>query len=355
MWNKKSENNPNDNQDKEKNNIVIESKDRTVEEGEEVKHKNINFFKKVWYSITKFEKYIEMAMEGVGRSLKYLLQLVLIFVLIIACIGIYDTNKNLNIFVKTIEEKVPDFKYADGNVELEESNKGKSYILEGKNLGIGKIVIDLETEDESIVAEYEKSIMENNENDKRGVIILKDKIIQISKISENAEGEKEVSMTYDEMLQNIFGTSNIELTKRDIIDYLNGDGRTYIYIVNFFSYFIGYFIIYICSGLIYVLLLAGIGYFTGIFTKLKLRFSIIYSMSVYAFTLSNILNMIYFILNYFAGITIKYFDIAYLAIAYVYLITVIFLIKSDFFKKQQDVLKKDEKIEKGKENGQEQI
>ena len=32
---------------------------------EENKTKNINFFKKLWYSITKFEKYPEMAAEGI--------------------------------------------------------------------------------------------------------------------------------------------------------------------------------------------------------------------------------------------------------------------------------------------------
>ena len=45
-----------------------------MEEKEDEKYRvvNINFFKKVWYSITKFEKYPEMATEGLGRALKYL-------------------------------------------------------------------------------------------------------------------------------------------------------------------------------------------------------------------------------------------------------------------------------------------
>ena len=45
-----------------------------MEEKEDEKYRvvNINFFKKVWYSITKFEKYPEMATEGLRRALKYL-------------------------------------------------------------------------------------------------------------------------------------------------------------------------------------------------------------------------------------------------------------------------------------------
>ena len=40
---------------------------------EENKTKNIKFFKKLWYSITKFEKYPEMAAEGIRSAIKYLI------------------------------------------------------------------------------------------------------------------------------------------------------------------------------------------------------------------------------------------------------------------------------------------
>lgn len=325
-----------------------------VLEGKEVKPKKINFYKKVWYSITKFDKYLEMGLEGVGRAIKYLLQITAIFVLIIALIGLFDITKKLEDFKQNIQENVPDFKYSEGTVSLT-SGEDKVYKLTDSNFGFGTIIIDLNTEDENVISEYESSILSSELTATTGIIILKDKIIQVSHLGENDGGESVVSLTYDEVLQNLFGSSNIELTKQDILDYLDGEGKTYIYIVNFTSYFIAYFILYISSGVIYVLILALIGYLTGIFTKIRLRFSVVFNMSVYAFTLSNILNMIYFVLNYFAGITIKYFDIAYIAIAYVYLVTIIFLIKSDFFKKQEENLKEAKKEEKGKENGQEQI
>ena len=40
-----------------------------MKEKEEVK--KISFFKKVWYSITKFEQYPTMAVEGVKKAIKY--------------------------------------------------------------------------------------------------------------------------------------------------------------------------------------------------------------------------------------------------------------------------------------------
>ena len=38
---------------------------------------NLNFFQVIWYSITKFEKYPEMAALGVKRAIAYLMKLVL--------------------------------------------------------------------------------------------------------------------------------------------------------------------------------------------------------------------------------------------------------------------------------------
>ena len=50
-----------------------------MDSSEQNKTKKIGFFKKVWYSITKFERYPEMATEGVGSTFAYLAKLMLIF------------------------------------------------------------------------------------------------------------------------------------------------------------------------------------------------------------------------------------------------------------------------------------
>ena len=169
------------------------------------------------------------------------------------------------------------------------------------------------------------------------------------------QGESTISMTYDEIMQSLFGRTDLEVTKSNLLEYLDGNGRTSILIVNFFSYFIAYFIIYICSGLIYILILALVGFISAKITKINLSFSQLFAMSTYAFTLSNIINIIYFVANYFAGITIKYFDVAYVTIAYIYLIAVMFLIKLDTLRKQENQVKEDKKGEKKEEDGQEQI
>lgn len=346
---KKENKNENVKKEQEKDEVLNQ-----VLEENQIKPKKMKFYKKVWYSITKFDKYLEMGLEGVGRAIKYLLQITALFVFIIALIGLYDTNKNLKEFKQNIQENLPDFKYSEGIVTLN-SEENKIYKLTDSSFGLGTIIIDLNTEDEKTISEYESSIVSNKENTKTGIIILKDKIIQVSSVIGNDKSKGVVSLTYDEILQNLFGSSNIEITKQNLLDYLDGQGKTYIYVVNFVSNFIAYYILYILSGIVYILVLTLIGYLSGIFTKIRLRFSVVFNMSVYAFTLSNILYMIYFVVNYFTGITFKYFNIAYIAIAYVYLVTIIFLIKIDFFKKQEEQLKEAKKDEKGNKNGQEKI
>lgn len=331
----------------EKENIIVDK------DGKEIKPKKLNFFKKVWYSITKFEKYVEMSLEGTGRAMKYLLQIVSIFVLIISCLGIYNVNENLNAFVKNIENNVPDFKCEDGQITFGENVENKVYTVDDTNLNLGKIIIDLNTTDNNIVDEYEATIKNAAKTNNMGIIILSDKIIQVAKLPEGSEGETTVSLTYKEVLKSVFGDENVKVSKSNLLEYLNGNGRTSIFIVNFFAYFIAYFIIYLTSGLIYALVLAFIGFASAKITKIKLTFAQLFAISIYAFTLSNILNMIYFVVNHFIGITIKYFDIAYIALAYIYVVTVLFLIKTDFLRKQEN--KEEKKEEKEEENGQEQI
>ena len=65
----------------------------------------------------------------------------------------------------------------------------------------------------------------------------------------------------------------------------------------------------------------------------------IFNMAVYAITLPILLNVLYIGINAFVDYTIKYFDIMYILIASIYVISAIFILKSEFNKKQGQVLK----------------
>lgn len=77
-------------------------------------------------------------------------------------------------------------------------------------------------------------------------------------------------------------------------------------------------------------------------------------MSVYALTLSVVLYMIYIVINLFTSFTIKYFEIAYNAISYVYILTAMLMIRSDSIKQQMEVEKIVEEQNKIREENKEE-
>ena len=62
-------------------------------------------------------------------------------------------------------------------------------------------------------------------------------------------------------------------------------------------------------------------------------------MSIYALTLPILLNALYIGVNIFTQFNIEYFQVMYLAVAAIYLIAAIFILKDNFIKKQQELLK----------------
>lgn len=316
-----------------------------MEENKKEKKKGIKFFKKVWYSTCKFDKYIEMTEEGAKKSTKYLIKIILLMSLIISVIGMYDTNLRLDKGLKYIQQDIPDFTYSDErlNVEVNEVIRTEDTIFD-----LGNIIVDTETEAENVIEEYKKEIAQSEKS--KGIIILKNKIIQVIETN-NINEIKTNEIAYEYVSTTLLGKSSAEFTKADIISFLNGPGRTYMSIVNLIIYIIAYFISYFASTILYVFLLSIIGSITGLILKLKIKFNTIYNISIYSLTLPTILSLVYFIVKYFAGIQIKYFDIAYVAIGYVYLVTVIFLMKTDLTKKQEMPIEENEE----KENKKEQV
>ena len=308
------------------------------QENKELKTTKINFFKKVWYSITKLEKYQTLAEEGVGKSISYLAKLILIFAIVIAILGVIEVNNGVDEVIKYLDEEVADFKYSNGQIV---SNLNEVKRINDEEFGYGNIIIDLQTEDEETIKNYQLELSKNSS--KAGLIILKDKLLQVQyNETKNNESENNIDeiavnqMTYTTLSQNLFKTTDGEITKQQIIETLKGNTRIYLGCINFVVYLISYFIVYFMSTITYILVLSVIVYLTSKITKIKLTYSEVFAMSVYALTLSTILNIIYTAVNYFSGIRISFFQVAYIAIAYVYMVAVLFLMKYDALKKQNN-------------------
>ncbi len=120
-------------------------------------------------------------------------------------------------------------------------------------------------------------------------------------------------------------------------NFYHGDNMIKIYAIFAVISFVYLYIIYLIQFLLDALLLSVVGYLLSKIIGVKLNYKAIFNMSVYALTLSIILYGVYMVVNLFTGFTIKYFEIAYNAIAYIYIITAMLIIKSDLIKQQVEV------------------
>ena len=96
---------------------------------------------------------------------------------------------------------------------------------------------------------------------------------------------------------------------------------------------------YFLNTIWYALIISIVGYLATIILKMKMRYVAIFNMTIYALTLSTLLNILYIIINIFTNFTIQYFDIMYVTVATIYLLAAILIIKTELIKKQAEVMK----------------
>ena len=99
------------------------------------------------------------------------------------------------------------------------------------------------------------------------------------------------------------------------------------------------FVVYLSTVLLDAILYSLIGCITGILSNLRIRFRNVYNIAIYSMTLPIILNLIYIIVNILTGYTVKYFNVLYMAIACIYVIAAILIIRSDIIKQQIELSK----------------
>lgn len=297
---------------------------------EKEKIKNISFFKKVWYSITNFEKYPEMAKEGIGRAFQYLIILsiiISIFSSISLTIMMKNTVENIADYMK---EKMPEFSYLDGNIQIYSE---EPIIIKDLDIsGIDMIAINSTIENEQDKELFEE---ENKVEDGMIIYLFKDEIA-VKVMSEGTQ----ISLTpytYKDFIEIFTGEEINSFSKIELIEYMKSSKLNNFYQKYAISEFVYWLLIQIIVMLVDALEIAVFGVLTEMIAGVKMRFRAIYNMAIYSLTLPVILNIIYIIINYFVTFEIKYFDVAYMTIAYIYLAAVIFILKDDFIKKMQEV------------------
>lgn len=287
------------------------------------KTKKEGFFKKVLKSIKDFDKYEDFGLEGIGKTSVYLLQLVAIFTLVVTLMSVYKFSNSLNDAVTYFSENIKTLSYENGILEV---NSNEKIELGSEENITGKIIIDTAELSDDKIEEYKEEIKKQN----NGILLLKDKMMikneMLSSITETS---------YQDFLSQYDINS---MDKQTILNFLYSN-KMQIYMTVFITMYIYMFAIYVASVLVDALVLGALGFIVARIMGMRIRYGANFSMAVHALTLSIILNMLYVILNGFTGYTIKYFQFMYTAISYIYIITAIFIIKSDYIKRQGEVEK----------------
>ena len=287
----------------------------------------INFFKDVLKSIKDLDKYEDYALELPKNAFKYLLKLVLIFSAIICVCYTYQIVQNLNNMYESFKNILPDFSYTQGVLTLDSE---ETIVIEEYKDVLGKVIID------------PNGTIEKYEQDKDvGILLLKDKCVVLSN-----SGIGQVTYNYEELAKN-YGLT--EFTKNDIINSVESINIISLYTSVYFVIFVYFFIIYFITIFMDVLLLSVLAYLVSRISRIRLKFAPSFSIAVHAITLSVILNLIYIIVNLFTGFEIKYFELMYSTISYIYVIVAILMIKTDFIQRQMELIKLAQEQEKVRE------
>ena len=236
----------------------------------------INFFKKIYFSICKIKEYGILSKEGVKRSIYYIMDLVLICALLYSSVLTLKMKSNANGLQEYLEENFPNLTYQENTLISENEERA---ILDDQlvktNFG-GQLVIDTTTDYDTLINEYK------------------------------TKGEPTILLTSDKYVTiNSQGTIS-EYSYNEIITTENGEQATIgkEYFINLFGdisygyYFCGYFVgSAIGTSIIvylYNLIITLITFIVCKFKKIKAKFGEIYSMGLYAHTIS---VFGYFIIN----------------------------------------------------------
>lgn len=295
---------------------------------EQEKYK-IGFFKRIKWAIFNLENYDLFAVESAKKAILYFIKIMLLFTCLI-CIGItYQFGQTFYRTLDSLEESMPNFTFQDGKLIAEETAE----ILSEE---IGVVLVDTTQE-----ASKKEENLEKIRGYTAGVLLLNDKLVL--KLP-NIEG----IMIYD--YADLIAQYHLQdFTKQEAIDYIHSFNKVSLYMAFYIAAFMYLFSIYVVVTLMDIFLLSILGLLTAKLVKIKLRYTPIINICIYALTLPIILNAAYILINSFTGFEIQYFQVMYNAIAYIYVVAAILMIKSEMIKQEQELMKLVEEQKKVKE------
>lgn len=299
------------------------------------KEKELSFFKKMIISIKNFEKYPELAGEKWSIVIAYLVKLLILFTIVASFCSVYKIKNNIGQTISYIETDLPDFTFQNNTLKMDTNSP---IILENDDEIFNLIIIDTNEQLEENINNYKQRIS----NTQNGIIILNDKIIIKTTATQNTLVEYSYStITEDYQIQSF--------NKQDLLNFFAGTNLIMIYIGFFIITFIYMIMAYFISVWGDILLLAIFGYIAALCMRLRIKFSVMCKIAVHGLTLPILLNAVVTLIYTFTGFELTYFQVMYVGIACIYIITAILMIKSDVIKNQQELAKIIEEQSKVKE------
>ena len=242
------------------------------------KKKKIRYFVRLKMAIFELENYIEFLVERLGKALGFCIKTVLLLSLIMTISNIIFIYAKFGSPVKYVDSIVPNFEYSDNKINIDEKDA---------NTPERKMVV-------SII--------------------------------------KKLDTTYRE----IFRGGNFN--KSDLLNYIRNNERNVVLIAGcaiFFDSLIELLLFWILM----TIMTSFVGWIVLKFSRIRMRFSKLYILSIYSSTLTIVLTAVYALLNICFGIYIEIFDYLSMLISYIYITAVIYMIKSDLVKEQYELIR----------------
>lgn len=144
----------------------------------------------------------------------------------------------------------------------------------------------------------------------------------------------------DTVLENISEQEDLKITLEELNQDIEEMGGENVFIATFaVTAFIIIYIVFFVAIFFNIIIGSILSLIINAIINTKFKYVDLIKISVYAITLSFILLGIYQVVNILWGFTIKYFDYAYDAIFYIYLISVMMTMKTELIKNMQEVQK----------------
>lgn len=284
--------------------------------------KDVSFFKKLIMSIKDFEKYPELASKSWIKVLNYLVKLLAIFTIVASFGSVYELAGQIQMALNCIENDLPEFVFANNELKMEQN---EPIVYENMDKLFSSVIIDTnELEGENI--DVYRDNLQKTDN---GIVFLKDRVLLKTQVANGA-----IEYSYSSIAENYqIG----EFNKTQILEYFSGTKLILIYIGIFIMVSMYMFVLYFLSIWLDIVLLGALGFFTALTLRLHLRFSAMCKIAIHSLSLPILLNAIVILLETFTNFRIEYFEVMYIGISYIYIITAILMIKSDVIKNQKEL------------------